>query len=287
VSIWIRLILALIILFGVALGAAVLIGKTRWNGSISQMIERLTAADHPRVAKKVSFGSLKGLPAPVVRYFQMALREGMPPVRAARIAHRGEFLTSQENDGWSPFTSTQHYSVQPPGFVWDASIRMSSLVTMRVLDSYLEGKGAMEARAAALVPVMNQRDKAELNEGALMRYLAEAVWFPTALLPEYGVVWTAIDDSRARAALEDSGIRVSLEFSFNEKGEVVRIYSAGRGRETNGKFEPTPWVVQVRAYEERGGMRIPMEGEVAWALPGGVMSYWKGRITETHYEFMQ
>jgi hypothetical protein len=158
---------------------------------------------------------------------------------------------------------------------------------VRVRDSYLSGRGAMEATTLAIVPVMNQRDKTELNEGALQRYFAEAVWFPTALLPESGVAWRAIDDSRALATLADSGTKVSLEFSFNAKGEITRIYSASRYREAGGKYELTPWVVQVRAYEERGGMRIPLEGEVSWQLPEGLQSYWKGRIMDVQYGFVR
>ena len=38
-----------------------------------------------------------------------------------------------------------------------------------------------------------------LEEG--LRYLAEAVWMPSALLPSNGVAWEAVDDLHARASL--------------------------------------------------------------------------------------
>jgi hypothetical protein len=284
---WLRLILAVLIFFGAAFGAAFWVGTIRWNSMTHQMVEQLLTTGSWQGAATVSSGSFDKLPAPVARYFRMALRKGQPLVRSARIVHRGEFLTNPGNNGWSPFTSTQNFSVNPPGFVWDASIRFAPLMDVRVRDSYLSGRGAMEATTLAIVPVMNQRDKAELNEGALQRYFAEAVWFPTALLPESGVVWRAIDDSRALATLGDSGVKVSLEFSFNAKGEITRIFSAGRYREAGGKYELTPWVVQVSAYEERGGMRIPIEGEVSWQLPEGLQPYWKGRIMDVQYDFVR
>jgi len=34
-------------------------------------------------------------------------------------------------------------------------------------------------------------------------------------------------------------------------------------------------------------MMIPMEGEVAWILPEGQKSYWRGRITSIQYEFVK
>ncbi len=38
-------------------------------------------------------------------------------------------------------------------------------------------------------------------------------------------------------------------------------------------------------YEVRGGMRIPLAGEVAWELPEGPWPYWCGDATEITYEF--
>ena len=61
----------------------------------------------------------------------------------------------------------------------------------------------------------------ELNSGALHRYLAEAVWYPTALLPQAGVQWSPIDEHSALATLTDNGETVSLEFRFNDAGEVT------------------------------------------------------------------
>ncbi len=284
---WLRLTLAVFIFFGVAFGAAFWVGTVSWNSTTRQIVEKLDATGPSQGTAAVSFGSFEKLPAPVERYFRMALREGQPPVRSARIVHRGEFLTNPKQNGWSTFTSTQNFSAGPPGFVWDASIRFAPLMDVRVRDSYLSGKGAMEATTLAIVPVMNQRDKNELNEAALQRYLAEAVWFPTALLPASGVVWSAIDGSHALVALTDSGVKVSLEFTFNEKDEITCIYSPGRYREVGGKYELTPWLVQVRAYEERGGMRIPLEGEMSWQLPEGPQPYWKGRIIDVQYNFVK
>jgi hypothetical protein len=34
-------------------------------------------------------------------------------------------------------------------------------------------------------------------------------------------------------------------------------------------------------------MRVPLEGEVAWMLPAGPKTYWRGRITGIVYEFAQ
>jgi hypothetical protein len=44
-----------------------------------------------------------------------------------------------------------------------------------------------------------------------MRFLAEAPWYPTTLLPGQGVRWKAIDDSTASATIQDGDTRVTLD----------------------------------------------------------------------------
>jgi hypothetical protein len=40
--------------------------------------------------------------------------------------------------------------------------------------------------------------------------------------------WTPIDNTKALATLTADGVTVSLEFRFNEAGEVSAIFSPGR-----------------------------------------------------------
>jgi hypothetical protein len=160
---------------------------------------------------------------------------------------------------------------------------MSSVVRVRVRDAYVAGEGSMHAKILSFVPLVDARHGVELNTGALQRYLAEAVWFPTALLPGKRMKWSALDDNRALATMTDSGITVSLEFHFSDAGEITDVFTAGRYREVDGEYELTPWRGHFRNYQERNGMRIPFEGDVEWQLPEGALPYWKGRIIEVQY----
>jgi hypothetical protein len=126
-----------------------------------------------------------------------------------------------------------------------------------------------------------------MNSGALHRYLAEAVWYPTALLPSTYLHWSPIDDTKALASLTDSGITVHLEFSFNDDGEVTGIYSPGRWGTFDGGYKQVPWEGHFRKYEVRDGMWVPTEGEVGWYSSGEWQSVWKGTIAEVSYEFVR
>ncbi len=107
----------------------------------------------------------------------------------------------------------------------------------------------------------------------------------TALLPNRGVRWTAVDDQTAEATLTDSGVTASLKFRFNETGEIASVFTEGRYREIDGEYSLTPWAGQFRLYEERSDMRIPVEAEVAWQLPDGDFTYWKAQISSIDYTF--
>ena len=224
---------------------------------------------------------LAGLPAPAVRYFAFALTPGQPLIRRARLKWSGEFLM-RTGGAWSPFTAEQHYTVRPPGFVWDAAIRMAPLLAVRVRDGYVDGEGAMHARVAGLVPVVDQHGTPEMAAGTLGRYLAEAVWLPTALLPSEGVTWTPVDDSTARATLSDRGTTVWIDFHFGAQGEIVRA-STDRYRDVNGTAVLMPWVGHFREYKRVRGVMLPTAGEAEWVLPEGRLPYWRGRIASVEY----
>ncbi|MCK4499879.1 hypothetical protein KAU11_05235 [Candidatus Babeliales bacterium] len=284
-ALWIKFTLAVLGLVGMGFGLVIWFGSVHWNGKTSQFVEKLIQTSPRRNVKKVSFKDIEQLPAPVVKYFQLVLKEGQPLIRTAYIVQTGEFRSQISDNGWGPFEAKQCFSALSPGFVWDASISMTPLMKVRVRDAYIAGHGSMQVKIFALVSLVDERGKAELNAGALQRYLAEAVWFPTALLPSEGVKWSAIDNSRALATLTDFGTTVSLEFHFNDVGEITSVFTPGRYREVNGKYELTPWAGYFSNYEERDGMRIPVEGNVEWQLPGENLPYWKGRIIKVKYDF--
>jgi len=218
----------------------------------------------------------------VVRYLEFALTPGQPMVRNTRIRQVGEL--AMQADSWKPFTAVEDFSAAPPGFLWDARIRMAPGLAVYVRDGYCAGEGAMYGALSALVPVVNERGTPEMASGELLRYLAEAVFFPTALLPRDGISWKPIDENSARVTLIDVATTVSCDVDFGEDGEIVRM-SAMRGRIAGGTFELAPWVCHFGDYRRVDGMMIPMSGEVEWVLPAGPSPYWRGHIVDAQYDF--
>ncbi len=267
-----------------SLGATVAFGAYRWTDGTRQLRARLEAARVAVVPRVVDFRELEGLPAPVQRYFRRVLRDGQPMVSGARVRHRGTFNMGATADRWRPFTSDQLVMTRRPGFDWDGRIRMLPGLTVRVHDAYVAGEGILRAALMGLVPLADLRGTGEVARDELMRFLAEAAWYPTALLPSQGVRWDAVDARSARATLADGPIAVTLLFAFDEEGGIATVMAEARGRAVGTQLVPTPWHGRFTDYQERGGMLVPLEGEVAWLLPDGAKPYWRGRIGEITYD---
>jgi uncharacterized protein DUF6920 len=261
-----------------------MLGNARWKRQTAQAVAQLSPdlSSMPMRAPQYDRATLLGLPAPVTRYFDFALTPEQPVVEGACIEWEGEF--SMRPRRWSSFTATQHYRVQPPGFVWDARIWMSSVLPVLVRDVYADHEGSLRAAIGGIVKVADQHGTADIARGELLRYLGEAVWFPTALLPSAGVVWTAIDDDSATASLTDGATTVSIDAHFAESGEIESL-SAMRPRDVRGSSVLTPWVARLHGYTRRHGMMVPGSGEVEWELKSGSLPYWRGRVLSAHYDF--
>lgn len=261
---------------------AVALGLGRWRADAARAVERLIETPPPSgTPRRYDRAMLEGLPAPARRYFAFALTEGQPLVHRARIAWSGEFRLK----AWAPFTATQLWRAEPPGFVWDAKIAMVPLVPAHVRDGYAGGEGEMRAAVLGLVPIVDQRGSKTLAESALLRWLGEAVWLPTALLPRDGIAWSPVSDSTARVTVTDGACTASLELDVAPDGRPLRA-RALRGRDVDGTQVPTPWEgTYGPAFMVVNGMRIPAESEVAWFLPEGRQPYWRGRPVQVAYAF--
>jgi hypothetical protein len=213
------------------------------------------------------------------------LRDGQPRIAGVRVAHRGRFRLRDAPERWVPFRSDQRVLISRPGFLWNASMSLAPGLPLRVHDAYIAGEGVLEVRLLGLVPLVGLRGGGELAEAELMRYLAEAAWYPTALLPSQGVRWEPVDAGSARAILRDGPVRVELVVRFSDDGLLEGVRAESRARLVSGRSLPPPWEGRFWDYAERGRMRVPLAGEIAWVLPEGPRPYWRGRIEQIDYDF--
>ena len=282
---WSGVALAVLIVVG---AGAVAYGSWKWERGTEAILVQLEAARVPPSASKLpnryDARELVGLPAPVQRYFRAVLTDGQPIIAAASLTQAGTFNMSETAEQWKPFTAKQRVITQRPGFDWDARIMMFPGVAAHIHDAYTSGHGMLHGAVLGLIPVVNMPDSPALDQGEFMRYFMEALWYPTALLPSQGVRWEAVDDKSARATLADGVLSLTLTFRFQDDGLIEFARAESRGRLVNGVPSGAPWQGRFWNYAIQGGIKVPLEGEVAWVMPDGLKPYYRGKLTSLSFE---
>ncbi len=271
----------------VALGLRWL-GAKRWDVATLALAHRLQAAREPMaVAALTRYDprELEGLPAPVQRYFRAVLIEGQPLIATATVDLAGRFNLSATGEQWKPFTSRQWVVARRPGFVWDAQVAFLPGLPVRVVDRYIAGEGGLRAAVLGLFKVGEVQGGGEIARGELMRWFAEAAWYPTALLPSQGVRWEAVNDRSAHATIVDGPITLRLLFEFDAHGQMVAAHADARGAMVGQRMVMQPWEGRWSGHQLRHGMVVPLTGEAAWFTPQGRRPYFRGTVTALTYGF--
>jgi len=229
----------------------------------------------------VTADMLANLPEPVQRYMAYSGVLGKPWTRTVRLKQVGRFRQGADKP-WMPMTAQQYYSTDPPSFVWNARFKVAGLPLLRAKDEYKSGKAHMYGKLAGLFTVFDVRGE-ELDQGAMLRYLSEMIWFPTAFLGE-NITWQKVDDHSAQVSLQDQGKTVSGKLHFDREGRPTN-FTTNRYREVDGRFSLDPWSTPITGYGVLEGLNLPLNGSAVWNLPDGDLTYVDLEITEIAYNF--
>jgi hypothetical protein len=245
-----------------------------------------------RVLREMSIGStshvsidnaLYNCPESVQRYLTRAIGNEKRMIHFASIKQVGEFRTSPDGD-WSASRADGHYLATKPGFIWKARFGGSLIPSKIAWLELLDGKGFGSVKFLGLFTLLNPSGH-EADTSLLTRYLMEAVWFPTALIPTNLLTWREIDSHRAEAVLHYGSIHISAIFVFNDDYDIVEIITEDKYRDFRSSFEKARFTLKCSSHANTQGIRIPMSVEFVWNLPAGDFSYGKYTITKIQYEF--
>ena len=277
---WTKIALALIATLAAVLWLARSIQARIVVATVNGMEDRARRQPTPPLPQQ----ALETLPPPVLRYLNHALP---PPVRGLTLIQyqqQGTLRTNARSENWMQFTASQVIAPGTTEFIWTAHVEIAPLLHVQVKDSLIGGQGSGQVALLSAVPVASDGGTMEMNSGSLHRFLAEAVWYPSALLPSSQLTWTPIDDSRAVATLTNGSVTVSLEFRFSTDNEVTGIYTPGRWGSFDGGYKQVAWEGKFRNYSRRNGVLVPTSGEVGWYIDGQWQSVWRGTVVSASIE---
>lgn len=238
-----------------------LIGRYRFDRLVTRDVRLLFETAALSVGPPELRARMETLPPPLRRHLHYAIGDGAPALRTARLRHDGFFRTSPAGSWW-PIAGEQYFTTARPGFVWAARVRPAPLVWVDARDALLHERGHMLVRALSAIPLANASG-AEIDQGATLRWLAEAAWFPYALVSDC-IQWEAIDDRSARATIRYEGPPASAVLEVDDEGKLVRA-RAERYRDLGGgRSALAAWGGEYRDYRRFNGFRVPASVEVAW-----------------------
>jgi len=223
---------------------------------------------------------LQELPEPVQRYMKYTGVIGKPWIENVCLKQIGRFLQGSDKP-WMAMKAEQSYTTDPAGFIWNAAFRIAGLPLLRAVDRYEKGKGHMTGKLAGVVKLFDV-DGDKLDRGAMLRYLSEMIWFPTAFLGE-NITWESRDDHSAQVIFTEAGRSVQGSMFFDEEGRFTN-FKARRYRMVGDKFSLDWWSTPVVEYKTLAGLNLPVKGQAVWNFPAGDFPYIDLEIVEIGYD---
>src|SRR5690606_5263017 len=88
-----------------AAAAVTLLAAGRWREAAQAdgLRTKLEESARPKAGRRVDFSTFDDLPAPVARYLRVALADGQPLIRTARMRQSGRLRTATDSARWMSF----------------------------------------------------------------------------------------------------------------------------------------------------------------------------------------
>jgi len=269
-------IVNVIILIGIVIGYGTWSFNTISRNKLETFITPVTS--EKRIVTKEM---LSGLPPVVQKWLERSNVIGRQIIYNVHLKQIGEMQTALDGK-WMPVKAEQWSKTEKPGFIWIADVKAAPGIHLAGRDRYENGEGHMLIKLLSLITVADAKGK-EIDQGAMLRYLAEIVWFPSAALNDY-IQWEQVDSTTAKATMTYGEITAPGLFKFNANGDVIS-FETKRYYDRKSGATLEDWFIQIEpnSYKEFEGVRIPARSTVTWKLKEGDFTWYKLKITDIHY----
>lgn len=256
-------------------------GQWRFNRTASAELKNLLQTAVTDTAT-VTEAKIALLPLPVQQWLRQSGVVGKTIADKVRLTQSGTMRTTPTGK-WMPFEAQQWFAAIQPAFFWQTEVTMMPGIFLVGRDKYENGKGHMLIKALSLFTVANAKGP-ETDQGTLLRYLGETVWFPSAAISNY-IHWEEAGSNAAKATMTYGGLTASAIFRFSDDGkflayEAKRYYNRKNGatlEDWNIEADPTSY----KTFQP--GITIPTRLSVTWKLEEGNFTWLKLEITKIQY----
>jgi hypothetical protein len=236
------------------------LGSLFTKKNIDDQLNKLYSSNYS--GEKFTLDDTTDVPLIVSKYLDYTFDDKTKIPKYAVVNQNALFRTSEKSQ-FSKLTAVQHYNLRSPGFVWIADLMASSIIPVKAIDTYLNGKGNVLIKLLSSITISDETGP-EMDQSSLMRYFVEAPFVPYILLPSNVVKWSLINQSTAKVEIVLNNQKYEMEISFNQKGEIIKVFTKDRYRTTNAGYVKSGFTARFNDYKEFNGVKIPTYAEIEW-----------------------
>jgi hypothetical protein len=221
------------------------------------------------------------LPAPVQRYFLYTIAPGTLLASSVNIKMSGSFRMAQ-NKPWMPMQAKQMISANK-GFIWQPVIG-SGLMQFSGADYYANNFGRTRFYLWGLIPIVNAYNS-NITRSAIGRFAGESFCLPSALLPQQGVSWQAIDENTIQASLKIDGEPVTLTLVIDPEGKLLKLSMPRWGDKTDdGSYTYIPFGAEFHQEQTFDRLTIPTQISAGWWFgTDRYLEFFRARIEQAEF----
>jgi len=161
-----------------------------------------------------------------VEVLGLARRLGTSGSGLVRLTQRGEMWQKPSSKPLS-FDAEQTIATSQIGFQWRARFVIRG-VPMLVIDYTISNEAGLEGRLLSALPLVRMTGTDTMFRGEAMRYLAELMWNPDALLFNRQLHWHVLDTKTLVVATGSGARQCEVRLTLDEAGDLVSIQADDR-----------------------------------------------------------
>jgi len=131
-------------------------------------------------------------------------------------------------------------------------------------DRYVDGRGGMDWKVLGLFRVAHAEGP-DVSRSVAGRAGGEGIWVPTALLPRFGVTWTASDPHNLTVGYRLDDVQIDLRMVVDDEGRLRSlVFDRWGDPDSTGRWGSHPFGFEVTGYATFDGVSIPSAGRAGW-----------------------
>jgi hypothetical protein len=221
------------------------------------------------------------LPEPVARHLRFAGVVEAPVPGVVRMRRTGD-IRLRPDQRRAPHVALLRYTTDPPGFVREARVKTSALITLRAHDELKNGAAREQVWPFRSWKSVDQTGP-KVDQDAVVRFMSDLAWFPAAMRMPY-VTWEPHDAESATMSVTIGGTLAHALLTFDATGALSRFEADRFHRLATREWELATWTMDYGETTTMAGVRVPERARASWLLAEGEFPYIRFDVEDLAYD---